>query len=177
MKRIALILATSLTGAVAYAQTTTPVNPQITDAVTQTQHAELEVKHTELELRVAALEASLDELTRRKNIDELRVYFDFDEYTPNIGSTGLVDVVTKFMKDYPNYVLTIEGHTDERGTREYNLSLGERRANAVKTMMIESGIDPNRIKTISFGKERPAFPYSDTTSWQKNRRVVFDLTN
>jgi outer membrane protein OmpA-like peptidoglycan-associated protein len=87
-----------------------------------------------------------DELIRKKNIDELRVYFDADEYTPNIASTGLVDVVTSFMKDYPVYVATIEGHTDERDTREYNLSLGERRASKVKDMMIECGVHPNRIK-------------------------------
>jgi len=117
-----------------------------------------------------------DELIRKKNIDELRVYFDADEYTPNIASTGLVDVVTSFMKDYPVYVATIEGHTDERDTREYNLSLGERRASKVKDMMIECGVHPNRIKTISYGKERPEDRgHSSADSWRRNRRVVFVL--
>jgi len=170
MKRIALIVATSLFGAVAYAQTTTPVNPQITDAVTQTQH-------TELELRVAALEASLDEMNRRRDIDQSRVFFDMDEYAPNIKSAGLIDVVISFMRDYPHYALTIEGHTDELGMREYNLALGERRAQAVRDMIIAGGIDPNRVKTISYGKARPEFIGSSEEIWQKNRRVVFVLTN
>ena len=79
------------------------------------------------------------------------------------------------MKDYSTYVVTIEGHTDERGMREYNLSLGQKRASTVKNKMVESGIDSNRIKTISYGKERPEFGETDPISLQKNRRVVFVL--
>jgi len=116
-----------------------------------------------------------DESVRRKNIDELRVFFDFEEYAPNIGSTGLVDVVISFMKDYPTYVVTIEGHADERDTREFNLALGERRATTIKNMMIADGIDSNRIKTVSYGKERPEYLGSNSDAWRKNRRVVFVL--
>jgi len=177
MNRTTLILIALLFATMTYAETATPVNPQITDAVTQTQitDAVTQTQHSELELRVAALEASLDELTRRKNIDALRVLFDYDEYTPNIGSAGLIDVVISFMRDYPHYGLTIEGHTDEIGMREYNLGLGERRAQAVRNIMIEAGIDPYRIKTISYGKERPEFIGSNAANWQRNRRVVFVL--
>lgn len=117
-----------------------------------------------------------DEEIRKKNIEEARVFFDTSEYLPNIGSIGIVEVAVRFMKDYPQYILTLEGHTDERNTREYNLSLGQKRAAAIKKIMVESGIDINKIKTISYGKERPEFPYADVKSWAMNRRVVFVLT-
>jgi peptidoglycan-associated lipoprotein len=116
-----------------------------------------------------------DERTRKKNIDELRVYFDSDEWTPNIESAGVVDVVVDFMKDYPVYVATIEGHTDDLATREYNLALGSKRANKVRDMMVAKGIDSYRIKTISYGKERPEFIGSNEANWQRNRRAVFVL--
>ncbi len=68
--------------------------------------------------------------------------------------------------------MTIEGHCDERGTREYNVALGERRANAVKDYLLVFGIDPNRVSTISYGKERPAVAGSNETAWAQNRRAV-----
>ena len=68
--------------------------------------------------------------------------------------------------------ITIEGHTDERGTREYNLALGERRANSVRDYMIALGVDPNRVKTLSYGKERPVDPASSEEAWSRNRRGV-----
>ncbi len=68
--------------------------------------------------------------------------------------------------------MTIEGHCDERGTREYNLALGERRANAAKNYLVALGIDPNRIRTISYGKERPAVIGSNEAAWAQNRRAV-----
>ena len=116
-----------------------------------------------------------DEWTRKRNIDDLRVYFDSDEYIPNIESAEAISIVVDFMKDYPVYVATIEGHTDDWGTREYNLALGSKRANKVRDMMVAKGADSNRIRTISYGKERQPFPYLDEASCQKNRRVVFIL--
>jgi peptidoglycan-associated lipoprotein len=68
--------------------------------------------------------------------------------------------------------VSIEGHCDERGTREYNLALGERRANAVKNYLVALGVDPNRVTTISYGKERPAVEGSNEYSWSQNRRGV-----
>jgi peptidoglycan-associated lipoprotein len=79
------------------------------------------------------------------------------------------------MKDYPAYIVTIEGHADERGTREYNLSLGEKRASALEDTLIAKGIDANRIRTVSYGKERPFALGSNEAAWAQNRRGVFVL--
>ena len=76
------------------------------------------------------------------------------------------------MKKYPSITIDVEGHCDERGTREYNLALGERRANAVKEYLLSRGISANRVQTISYGKERPAVLGSNESAWQQNRRGV-----
>ena len=78
----------------------------------------------------------------------------------------------EWLKRYPNVSVTIEGHTDERGTREYNLALGERRAQAVKNVLVALGIPASRISTISYGKERPEVPHSTEQSYAQNRRGV-----
>jgi peptidoglycan-associated lipoprotein len=78
----------------------------------------------------------------------------------------------QWLRRYPNVSVTIEGHCDERGTREYNLALGERRAQAVKNVLVASGIPAGRISTISYGKERPEIPHSDDQSYAQNRRGV-----
>jgi peptidoglycan-associated lipoprotein len=76
------------------------------------------------------------------------------------------------MKKYPALIFTIEGHCDERGTREYNLALGERRANAIKDYLATLGINSSRLKTISYGKERPVALGSNEQAWSQNRRAV-----
>jgi peptidoglycan-associated lipoprotein len=114
-----------------------------------------------------------DESARKRRIDDLRVYFDPDESIPNEASAEAIEFVVDAMKDYPAYVVTIEGHTDDWGTREYNLALGSRRAAKVRDAMLAKGIDAHRIKTISYGKERPEFYGADEISCQKNRRAVF----
>ena len=78
----------------------------------------------------------------------------------------------QWLKRYPNVTVTIEGHTDERGTREYNISLGQRRAETVKNVLIALGIPASRLATISYGKERPEVPHSDEESFAQNRRAV-----
>ena len=77
-----------------------------------------------------------------------------------------------WLKKYGGVKVVLEGHCDERGTREYNLALGERRANAVKDFLVAMGISPNRIKVISYGKERPAALGHNEASWKQNRRAV-----
>lgn len=173
MKRLAIIA--MLFGTAAFAQTTTdttqittPVNPQITDAVTQAQHDELIA-------RVAELESKIDEITRRDQIATSRAFFNFDNSASTADSEWLINEVVKFMNDYPEYGLTIEGHADERGTREYNLSLGEKRATFLKDKLIAQGIESNRIQTVSYGKERPAIIGSTEEAWKYNRRAVFVL--
>jgi peptidoglycan-associated lipoprotein len=81
------------------------------------------------------------------------------------------------MKKYPTWVVTIEGHCDERGTAEYNLALGERRAVAVKTYMVALGISPDRLRTVSYGKEFPFDMGHTETAWSKNRRAHFVITS
>ena len=82
---------------------------------------------------------------------------------------------SQWLVRYPDVDVTIAGHADERGTREYNLALGERRATAVKNYLVALGIDSERIRTISYGKERPVDPGSNEESWAKNRRGVTQI--
>ncbi len=101
-----------------------------------------------------------------------RVFFDFDKYNLKPKARETVELQAAWLKKNPGLTVTIEGHADERGTREYNLALGERRANAVKDYLLVLGIDPNRVSTISFGKERPQVAGSNETAWAQNRRAV-----
>lgn len=101
-----------------------------------------------------------------------RVFFGYDRYDVSGEAQMTLDKQAAWLQQYPNLNITVEGHADERGTREYNLALGERRANAVKNYLVASGVPANRINTISYGKERPAVPGSDETSWAQNRRGV-----
>jgi peptidoglycan-associated lipoprotein len=102
-----------------------------------------------------------------------RVFFGFDEYQLSSEAQATVENLAAWMKQYPGKEVTIEGHADERGTREYNLALGAQRANAVRDYLIVMGIDPNRIETVSFGEERPAVQGSNEDAWAQNRRAVF----
>jgi peptidoglycan-associated lipoprotein len=101
-----------------------------------------------------------------------RVLFGFDQY--NVSSEGqqILARQAEWLRRYPSITVTIEGHSDERGTREYNLALGDRRANAAKNFLVAAGISANRIATVSFGKERPAAVGSNESSWAQNRRAV-----
>lgn len=99
------------------------------------------------------------------------IYFDTDQHDLNSQSRGIVEAQARWLNTYPNLNVTIEGHADERGTREYNLALGDRRANAVKNYMIAIGVDPRRVNTISYGKEQPLVVGADGTSWSQNRRA------
>jgi peptidoglycan-associated lipoprotein len=101
-----------------------------------------------------------------------RVFFDFDRYDLKPEALAQLERQAAWLKSYPQVTVVIEGHCDERGTREYNLALGERRANAARNYLVALGIDPNRIQTISYGKERPAVLGSNESAWAQNRRAV-----
>ncbi len=104
------------------------------------------------------------------------VYFDFDKSVVKTSETPKVDTVaSEFKSCDPNSDLLIEGHCDERGTSEYNRALGERRALALREYLITAGVNPERIHTISFGKDQPADPGHNDAAWSKNRRGVFVL--
>jgi len=98
-----------------------------------------------------------------------RVYFDTDQSSVNGEGRGTLDKQAAWLKQYTNYQITIEGKCDERGTREYNLALGERRANSVKQYLVSQGVPAARIQTISYGKERPEVTGSDEGAWARNR--------
>lgn len=101
-----------------------------------------------------------------------RVFFDFDKSAIKPEGRITLERQAAWLKKYPNVTVTIEGHCDDRGTREYNLALGERRATAVRNALVALGIAPNRIKTISYGKERPAVLGDNEAAWAQNRRGV-----
>jgi len=102
-----------------------------------------------------------------------RVFFDFDKSDLKPEARATVEALAAWMTNYPATTITIEGHCDERGTREYNLALGERRANSVRDYLVALGVDSGRLSTISYGKERPAVLGSNEEAWAQNRRGVF----
>ena len=143
--------------------------------------AQEEARQRELERQKALAEEDLkedsitselapDDKTRFENED---IYFDFDsiQLTPQAQ-----EILTKkgiWLRDNPAATVTIEGHCDNRGTNEYNLALGEGRAQSAKTFLTDLGIDGSRLRTISYGEERPLDPGQTETAWAKNRRVHF----
>lgn len=104
-----------------------------------------------------------------------RVFFDFDKSDLKQAGRRTVESLATWMNNFPAQTVTIEGHCDERGTREYNLALGERRANAVYDYLLALGVQSNRLRTISYGKERPAVLGSNEEAWAQNRRGVFTV--
>ena len=101
-----------------------------------------------------------------------RVFFNYDSSDLDSDALELLQDQVAWLKQNSNVSVTIEGHCDERGTREYNLALGEKRAQAVKNYLIGLGISPDRVSTISYGKERPAVVGSNDGAWAQNRRSV-----
>jgi len=101
-----------------------------------------------------------------------RVFFGYDSFTLTPEAISQLELQAQWLRQYPSVNVVIEGHADERGTREYNLALGDRRANAVRNYLGSLGISSRRIQTISYGKERPEMLGSNAESWAKNRRSV-----
>ena len=104
-----------------------------------------------------------------------KIYFDYNSYLLTSMAEGTLDIQVTWMDENPSKYILIEGHCDERGTREYNLALGERRANAVREYLSSMGIAPDRLNVVSYGKERPDVEGSFDDAWQKNRRSVTTL--
>lgn len=105
-----------------------------------------------------------------------RVFFAFNKSDLSSEARATLDRQAAWLKKYPAVKVTVEGHADERGTREYNLALGERRATAAKNYLVAAGISAARVKTISYGKERPAVVGSNEAAWAQNRRAVTVVT-
>jgi peptidoglycan-associated lipoprotein len=117
---------------------------------------------------------SLDDLNRDSPLQP--VFFELDSFELNDQGRATASANAEILRTYPQWVVTIEGHCDERGTPEYNLALGERRAVAVKTFLVSLGISPDRIRTVSYGKEFPFDPGSSEEAHAKNRRGHFVIT-
>jgi len=105
------------------------------------------------------------------------IYFDTDRYNIDSADQAALQTQAQYLAQYPNARATVEGHADERGTREYNLALGERRANAAKNYLVSLGVPAGNISTVSYGKERPKALGSTEQAWAQNRRAVTVLIN
>ena len=104
------------------------------------------------------------------------VFFALDSSTLDAGGQAVAAANAEIMRNFPTWVITIEGHCDERGTAEYNLALGERRAEAVKTYLVSLGVAADRVRTVSYGKEFPFDPGQTEAAWAANRRGHFVVT-
>ena len=101
-----------------------------------------------------------------------RVFFESDSSELTVTSRTTLDKQAQWLQQYQTYAFTVEGHADERGTREYNIALGARRAQAVRDYLASRGIPPSRMRTVSYGKERPVAVCNDISCWSQNRRSV-----
>ena len=101
-----------------------------------------------------------------------RVFFESDQTELTSVAQATLDKQARWLAQYPRYTITIEGHADERGTREYNFALGARRAESTKSYLAARGVPASRMKTISYGKERPVAVCNDISCWSQNRRAV-----
>jgi len=105
-----------------------------------------------------------------------RIFFDLDSSSIRSDAQGILARQAQWLNQYSNYAIVVEGHADERGTREYNLALGARRAAATRDYLVSRGVAGNRIRTISYGKERPVAVCDDISCWSQNRRAVTTLS-
>jgi peptidoglycan-associated lipoprotein len=112
-----------------------------------------------------------------KNSPFQPVFFPLDGFEVDGAGQQALNTNAALLKRYPSWIITIEGHCDERGTAEYNLALGEKRAMAAKTYMVSLGVPADRLRTVSYGKEFPFDPGHDESAWSKNRRAHFVVTS
>ena len=122
----------------------------------------------------ADLQEAYEQIARR-NLMVLDVYFDYDKYDLKPDARQGLQKNAAFMREYPQLVFAIEGHCDERGTNEYNLALGERRANAARDYLSSLGISGEAVRTVSYGEERPTRMEHNEGCWSRNRRAHFVL--
>lgn len=112
-----------------------------------------------------------DEQLFSQNVKD--IFFDYDAYTVRPDAQAILQANAEFLKQHPSFTFTIEGHCDERGSTEYNLALGDNRANSTKQALVGMGVNAAQIKTISYGKEKPFCTESNEQCWQENRRAHF----
>lgn len=165
----ALALTLTLVGCSSVPLDNVPVEDKSASSVTQPGAG---TGGTAVESRVAPVAADSASSTAAGPANVARiVYFDYDSYIIKPEFQALIEAHAKFLKANPNRHVSIEGHTDERGGREYNLALGQRRSEAVRSALALLGVADKQMEAVSFGKEKPAVPGSDEQSWAQNRRA------
>ncbi|MEJ5301653.1 MAG: peptidoglycan-associated lipoprotein Pal [Thermodesulforhabdaceae bacterium] len=124
-------------------------------------------------LGITTEEQKREFLRQKEEFENQDIHFDFDSAAIREDAKPILSKKAEFLKRYPSLTITIEGHCDERGTNEYNLALGERRAHSAWQYLVNLGINPERMQMISYGEERPIATGHDEASWAKNRRAHF----
>ena len=119
--------------------------------------------------------AGMAEEARRQAFEGENIQFDFDKYVLTPQAMMILDEKASYLREHPGVRVLIEGHCDERGSNEYNLALGDRRANSAKTYLIKSGVAESRMTTISYGEEQPLCMQSSEPCWSRNRRAQFGI--
>lgn len=141
-------------------------------AIKEERVAEQPIMEASKEKAEAAVIDELGAITEKTGM-LLTVYFDFDRFTIRDDMQSVFEKNAEWLKKNSNVKIQIEGHCDERGTNEYNIALGERRAQSIREYLVNYGINPSRLSTISYGEEKPVAPGHDEDSWTKNRRGEF----
>ncbi|RMG56726.1 MAG: peptidoglycan-associated lipoprotein Pal [Deltaproteobacteria bacterium] len=127
------------------------------------------------ETEMAKAEEAGREMMAKEEITFEDIHFDFDKYFIRDDAKPILEKLGKYLLENPSVKVLIEGHCDERGTNEYNMALGEKRAQAAKNYLVGLGVSPDRIDTISYGEERPLDPRHNEEAWAKNRRAHFNI--
>ncbi len=144
-----------------------PSNPSSTEVAPPTRTAPQSVESS-------PLSASLEEMNQKGYLKD--AFFEYDKADLRDDARTTLSADAEWLKKYPSTQILIEGHCDERGTSEYNMALGDRRANATKEYLASLGVESGRVKSVSYGKERPFCNESNETCWQENRRAHFVFT-
>ena len=142
------------------------------EAISEEDIAAREKAEAEAEKR--QLQAEKERAARQEFVNE-NVYFGFDDASLTKKARQILREKVQWLRNHPDRDVLIEGHCDERGTKEYNMALGQRRAQSIKNYLVNAGIDPSRLETISYGEERPLDPRHNEMAWAKNRRGHFRL--
>ena len=119
--------------------------------------------------------AGMSEEARRAAFEDEHIHFDFDKYVLTPRSMMILDDKAAYLREHPGVRVLVEGHCDERGSNEYNLALGDRRANSAKNYLVKSGVAESRITTISYGEEQPLCMQQSESCWSRNRRGHFGV--
>jgi len=146
------------------------ITPPETEATTEAPGMDIQMPGTEEGVSATAGSMIEEEIAA---FEERDIYFDFDKFNLVPEARKILAEKASFLNAHPEIKIKVEGHCDERGTREYNLALGERRAKSAQDYLIFLGINPARVSTISYGEEKPLDPTSNEEAWSKNRRAHF----